>query len=492
MKNVVLKVSNYIQKHNNIFVVMLFFISIFGITLDVIFDNSDELWNFQNIYKMYNGYQIYKDANVIITPLFFWIGEILFKILGANIFVFRIYNIIIILTLLFITYLLLKKLKIGKRVSIIIILTLIILKKYCIITQQANYNTMALLFYILGVYISLKQCKYNNIIQGIILFLIFSSKQNIGVFYAIGLLINELIIQKNTKQKIKNIIIEFFTFYILLLLMLTYLYINNNLYDFINYAFLGINEFAENIYIYISNLMLSIFFIGANISLTLIFIKNKKINNIEKQNLLILNSFSVPLTLIMIPILNDAHFIMGIYLSIIEFAYIAEIFLREVGIKINKKIINSIVIIFSILMCMTSIYYFINWIKTIKSDDYLFEKENPFYGAKCDEEFTNNIKIITEYIKNNQNNVIVLSNKAALYMVPLKRSNGMLDLPFKGNLGKDGEEELIQIIKNLKNTEILIEKQEDNIFWQESKKVREYIMKNLDKIGEIEEFDIYY
>ena len=91
MKNIISKQINFIKKHDNIFAIILFFLSIFGITINVFITNSDELWNFQNIYKMYNGFQIYKDANVIVTPLFFWIGEFLFKILGANFFIFRVY-----------------------------------------------------------------------------------------------------------------------------------------------------------------------------------------------------------------------------------------------------------------------------------------------------------------------------------------------------------------------------------------------------------------
>ena len=200
----------------------------------------------------------------------------------------------------------------------------------------------------------------------------------------------------------------------------------------------------------------------------------------------------MPLTLTMIPILNKAHFLIGIYLSIILFMNILKIFLREIGLKINKNIITSILIIFSIFICVYSIYCFTYWIKTIKSVDYNFKKQEPFYGAMCEDQVIGNIKNVTEYIQNNSKNVVVLSHKAGLYMVPLKRSNGMLDLPLKGNLGKQGEEKLIEKIKHLGDTEILIEKDESNVFWQESKKVREYIINNMDKIGEIEEFDIYY
>ena len=72
----------------------------------------------------------------------------------------------------------------------------------------------------------------------------------------------------------------------------------------------------------------------------------------------------------------------------------------------------------------------------------------------------------------------------------LKRNNGKMDLPFYGNLGIEGEDGLIEEIKNLKNTKILILKNDEYLF-QESDKIREYIRDNYEKIGEIEEFDIY-
>ena len=52
----------------------------------------DELWNFSNTYKMLNGFMIYKDINVIITPLYFYLGMLILHIFGTNLFAFKIYN----------------------------------------------------------------------------------------------------------------------------------------------------------------------------------------------------------------------------------------------------------------------------------------------------------------------------------------------------------------------------------------------------------------
>ena len=89
------KLISLIKKHDNIFVIILILFSILGMTYNVYFMNSDESYNFLNTYKMAEGLMIYKDSNVIITPLFFYVAEIFLRIFGENIFVFRTLNLII-------------------------------------------------------------------------------------------------------------------------------------------------------------------------------------------------------------------------------------------------------------------------------------------------------------------------------------------------------------------------------------------------------------
>ena len=78
MKIAILNVTNFVKKHDNIFAILLFFLATFGIALDVGIASSDEICNFQNAYKLYNGFQIYKDINIIVTPLFFWGSNIIY------------------------------------------------------------------------------------------------------------------------------------------------------------------------------------------------------------------------------------------------------------------------------------------------------------------------------------------------------------------------------------------------------------------------------
>ena len=123
------KLELKIEKREYVIVFFIIFFSIIGISLNVTIEVSDELWNFQNIYKLYNGFEIYKEANIICTPLFFYIGNFIFHILGASFFVFRIYNIIIDTILFFSVYILCKKMKMSKTSSLITTFLLLFIVK---------------------------------------------------------------------------------------------------------------------------------------------------------------------------------------------------------------------------------------------------------------------------------------------------------------------------------------------------------------------------
>lgn len=488
------KVIETIKKHDNIFILIIILISTL-VTFKAKIESGDEIWTFQNIYKMYNGYKIYNDANVIQTPLFFYIGKILFEIIGANILTHRIYNIIIQTSLLLITYTLLKQLKINKKISILLIIYLILQRNYGSILMQANYNTLAILFFVLGILIQTKKYKHNNIIQGIILFLVTLSKQNIGILYGLAIILNEITQKSKIKEKIKNIAVQLAISTICIIITLAYFNSQGYLNNFISYTILGIGEFAgKNTSIGIDNIIETISLLAINLIVSRIFIKKEeklKTTKEEKENLIMLNCYAIPLTLSMYPIFNQAHYIGGIYVTYILFTYIINIMLKRIEIKSINKIINILVIIGITVSCSYSTYSFVKWEIGIKDEKYPFSPNQPFYGGLIEQEQLENINKITEYIRNSESKVIVLSNKAALYMIPLKQSNGEMDLPFKGNLGKEGENGLIQKLKAMKNVRILLEKEDTNDGWQESKIAKEYIKNNWKKEGEIEEFYIY-
>lgn len=141
--------KNFFKKYSDIFVIALIFFIITGISIYVSFECDDELWNFANTYKMAQGFTIYKDLNVIITPLFFYIGKVFLKLFGTNLLIFRIYNSIIYTALLFLIYKTMVTMKIKKVNALLYTLIILFMLKINI-KGGANYTILAMCFYVLG------------------------------------------------------------------------------------------------------------------------------------------------------------------------------------------------------------------------------------------------------------------------------------------------------------------------------------------------------
>lgn len=488
------KIINFIKKRDNLLAVAIIIIATVGVSLNFVITISDELWNFQNIYKIYNGFKIYEDANIIITPIFFYIANILFKIIGANFLTFNIYSILINIILYLSIYILCKKMEFSKKTSLIIMLISILIEAYFFKISVANYNMLALALYLIGLILAIKSKnrRRDYIIQGTIAFLVLMTKQNMGVYYILSIIFTELIKSENIKNKIKNISVELVTIAILGIIFILYYASQGILYGFINYTILGMFEFGQkNISINWLAIVVCIALIGINLYASYTFIKSDKIQEKQKEILKKLNIFAFFLVFAIFPIINLAHLSIGISLEILTTIYIGKIIINNI---INKKmnlLKNIIIITTLIILVYNSGTLLINWINIINSEDYQFKYEDPYYGAILSEENYTNIQKMKEYIENNDKDVIILSAEAAMYMIPLNKNNGKMDLPFKGNLGKEGEKGLINDIENLKNTEILIIKDERDMIWQESQEVRKYIINNLNYEGEINNFLIY-
>lgn len=479
---------------NIVLCILLAFIVVFLIFFNRL-EISDELWNFQNLCKMSNGYKIYTDANVIITPIFFYIGHILFTVLKANILTFRIYNIIIYSLIFIVVYKILKNLKISKNL-ILIYLALIFEFTFSVITAGANYNILAIVFVLIG--LNLYICKKsNNFIQGILIFLIFFTKQNLGAIYALTIIIYELYLNKFSKKFIGDQFKKFFFFLIPTCFILLYMYIDGNLLDFINYAFGGILDFGKNNNAFIAYGYYS--FIPLVVLAVYIFIVVKRkeifkevINEEIFDNLTLLFIFSMGMTLIVYPIMNSAHFtmIMPIYLIFICYLFgillFEELFSKDKYIE-NIKWLTITIIFILVLRIIFNIF-------TSNESTFINDKNSSFYGIYVYNEIIEKSNEIENYIIEKNNNgidVIILSHDAAYPMINLKQSHGFYDLLFYGNLGYNGIEKIKYDIDSRENTEFLVVTDDKDIFWQEPTEIREYIINNLNYVGTISNYSIY-
>lgn len=480
------KIKKIINKFDLLYVFIIFsallIIPSFGLKLRP----YDELWNFTNIYKMTNGFKIYQECNVIITPLFFETGKVLFNIFGANYFGFHIYNILINAFLFTSVYYLFRSVKLNKKKALLYSLVMILVEN-TVVFWGANYNNLAIAFSIIGVSLFIRNKNY--FWQGLIIFLVFMTKQNIGVYYAIGITIARFLKDKNFKTICLETIINGTFAGLLISLYMIYLYFNGNLHDFIDLVFLGISEFAiQNISAQLFNLRPVLFQIVVTICV-IIVINNKKIPlcKEDKDHLKVLISISIPFMIIEYPIFNTAHLMLASMFIIITYIVMLEKLMLKDFFTTKKKVV-IVSMLFTILFIIVSIWTVLGYIKI----PFVKDKNSPYYGAKVEQKTLNSIDIVCDYIRKNDEQgkrTIIVSYKADLYVNTLKQNNNKFDLPFHGNLGKAGEDGLISEVDKLENTYILITK--DVLGFQECDKLIKHISNNYEKVGTIDEFDIY-
>ena len=460
-------------------------------------DTYDESWNFQNIIKMCNGFKIYKDANIIITPVFFFVGVIFCKIFNNNIIGFRIYNAIICITLCLTIYKIFNDLKIPNKflkLFVSIIFEFIIIT---IIGNGANYNTLSILAVLFGMRLYINK-KTNNLLQGAVIGIIFLIKQNVGVYYAISVLIYELYKNKSGISYIKDQLTKFLGFSIVFGIFLAFMNATDNLYYFINYVFGGIFDFSKNNLIFTASAYYYFMLIAVIALYIFICIQKDKIfkkiiTDEVFDNITLIFIFSIIMTLIAFPLVNDAHFSFCVILYLIFVFYYFTVLLLEEIFDEDKYIVGINWVTIIILMCVVCRIYIPSLLSYMNNNiKYISDENSHFYGFW--RENTDSIENIKNYIieKNSKGiDVIVCSYEAAMVMIDLNQSHGAYDLPFNGNLGYDGVNRMEQDILSKKNTEFLIFTDEEDMFWQESKEIRNCIINNLNYVGDIENYSIY-
>ncbi len=291
------------------------------------------------------------------------------------------------------------------------------------------------------------------------------------------------------------------------IILIIYLICNNALGDFINYAILGIKTFSNKISyatLFTSDKMeiraLALFMPISIISiLVMLIIANiKKKESIEILKLLTMLVYSLSIIIVMYPISDEIHFLIGGLIAIIGLMYIIFLLTKIIynGIERNDKfkiyklltsVICIIVFTFILEVSLINIYSYMEVEKNVEISHYK--------NIEIPEGLINRINLIDNYIleKEKENKeVYILDAEAAIYMIPINRYNKDYDMFLKGNIGKDGEQGQIEKIKNKNENELLlIRKPEVKPNWQSPLTVIDYIRKNLEKVGDISIYDIY-
>mgnify|MGYP003303232293 FL=1 len=433
-------------KNNKIQIIELTIIFIITTIFNLICNDPihDEIWNYGFSYNIATGLIPYKDFNMVITPLFPILGALFISIFGKNLISYYIFNSIICTTIFYY----IKKF-IPKSYYIIYAVLLFF--------SLPNYNLFCLL--LLYILMSLEDKKSNDILIGIILGLVFLSKQTIGICLFIPTLF-----QKDIKKIIKRAI----GFIIPNIFLLIYLIYHNCLYEFIDYVFLGIGNFAENnINSYISCLIILIS------SITYLIYKYIKTKDIKLIYILCFQCVAFPII--------DPYHVMIPFIP--TFTY----FLKTLN--LNKKIITIAFIIF-----ITTIFSYNIYLCTTKEYPYPNNTEVYKY-RKMNNNVIDSINKTKDYIKRVEGKLFIIDMYAYLLKLETSIEINKYDLLNDGNLGKDGQYKIIEEIDSICQKEqctfLLNEKELNNRISQYNKDILNYIDKTYKKTDNIAGITVY-
>mgnify|MGYP005784403029 FL=1 len=486
-----------------VFVIILFFISIFSIIMPRALGNYDELWNFNFANQMANGLIPYKDFNMIQTPLMPMVCSIFLKIFGQELIVMRVLAVILNLMIFYVSYKILSYLKVSKPLILGTLISIfLLLQKYMYI----DYNLGLLLILLLIIYLELRKTtqklelhiKY-DILIGILSGLCFTLKQSIGMVAIIAIVGYQILKVKNKNDLILFIKIALFRVLgalIPIAILLVYLICNNALKDFISYALLGIGTFSNNIpytrLIFADNKITFIFSILVPILLIIMLI----ITLVKRRKVVtIFTVFSLTSFLLVFPISDEIHFYIGIVPILIYISYLISRFLRGINWKNRKK--KKYIFLRTFLSCviiLSSIYF--GYMNIKKNIDYFRNMDtqtlmNGYKYITMSEYTKKKIEIVDNFILSQNKPVYILDAEAVLFRIPINQYYKDYDMFLKGNLGKDGEEGQIQKLEADDNKIILIRKDTIKRNWQNPEEVRKYVKENYTKVGSISIFDIY-
>ncbi len=410
--------------------------------------SGDEIWNYGFAYNIYHGLIPYKDFNMIITPLYPITALPMFMLFNDSIKVFQIYNAIIVGIMLTLSY---KKIGIQS----------LILYPIIIFYYVPSYNLFSLFLYIVLLEINTTNSKRKDIFIGLILSLIFLTKQTIGI----ALLIPGLIESKNKKKTIISFIIP-------ILLTITYLIYNNALYQFIDYCFLGMLNFTSK------NKTFSIYSI-ITISISIYFIY--KIIKTRKINYLYGLSFQI----ITIPIADKYHFFMGLY---------ALLYILLIENRLSKKLILYLILFTNITLLIISGLKLI----TEKTQTYQYKENNILKGRKITEDqnnYLNNYKLCLDIVNQKKDKkLFVLSGNAYFLKLVNNQTINKFDLINNGNMGYKGYIRYIEEIDKICKKEtciFIIENYKEDELGQTNKQIIEYSKEKYNLKYSVGQFSIY-
>ena len=426
-------------KKKDILILIIIFIYT-GILITYSNADNDLIWNYGFSYNFANHLLMYKDYNMVITPLYPFLGGILMRILGNNFLIFNLYNTIL-STILY--YYLYKKYPHTFIPSIILISFIL----------RPSYNFLVLFL----VLILLNINEEKDFFIGFILGLLFLTKQSF-----ILLILPSIYLITKPKRLFKRI----GAFFLPCLFFLIYFILTNTFLDFFNYTFLGLFSFSsKNSFFNLG----TIFILSLIIYLFLYYLKTKDIKVL----------YLITYQIMAYPIFNTMHIILSIIPVII---YFLDKLVKKKKYNLNYlRYFNYFVSILLICPLLSIPLQYFN------KD--LVEGENALEYKDISRSYLVDKDLFLKEVPN-LNNTYFLMYDAYIYKYLLNNPITSYDLLLNGNLGYNGEERVIDYFNSLDNNTYFVL---NRVYTggQLSKNIDAYIRNHYLKVKDFQEFTLY-
>ena len=503
------KVGNCMKKFS--IIVVLLFLVIFSFILNEPISSLDELWNYSFSKNISDGLLPYKDFNLVQTPLLFFFTAVFLKFIFNGLIVTRILGAVLAVAILIMIYLILNKLLKNKYINIFILLNICLIN---IPFYTLDYNFLVLLFALIILNYELKSknedlLKLNikkDFLMGIIAGLAIITKQSTGLLVAVAYVGYKWLAIRKKEDFILAFKISLsrgLGVLVPIIIFLTYLFITNSFGDFLSFCVFGISEFSNSIS-YLDLLTLGQYHISVKILAIMVLlvivysfiylIKNFRFENLENKNILKLFVFGIASFIVVYPISDDIHFLIGSVILIILSIYIVATHLDLEKEKVNENFKKLVIYLNYIIFTMLIVLMCFNYYRYITNNERTHNL-NHYNGIIINGNLMKEINFINEYIEEEKlqnNNAYIVNGDASLYDIPADRYNKYFGLLLKGNLGKNGIENVINKIEELDDNSIFLTLQDRySLNWQVPKEVIDYIKTNYNLVGKISVFDIY-
>lgn len=504
--------------------------------------------------KVAMGELPYTEINMIITPLFYQLGALLFNITGqANLFMYSVYGGLIGAFVMLMFYKVIKEITANSFMSIV---ATCFMTEIISIIYETNYNGLLLGLILSVILLEIRKEKaFNkkkyNIFIGILVGLCAAIKHTVGGVTLLTTLVFPVVKALSLEEKntwLKEIGNKFIGIAIVGIPYFLWLLVAGNLTDFIDLTILGMFDFAEKNTV---GTFFNVFFLmGASaVFASIMLFDTYKKNNATGKEWLIIALYAIAAMTYSVPLFNFYHvFISNVIPMIIILCLVinlskdkkkntfiiilaaytlfkiltfismpritdsnAEVYTRWGGLQVMQNYLYCffvfLIVIFALfdkvkVAAISVILAFV--VAPIGFNLYVWqtnvEENNKYYVYEyscigVENEVLKDIHEIDKYILEKEKEgykVLILDIDASKYMVPLHRNNYKYDLLLNGNLGFNGEKRVIAEISELENLLILKQKPEkETEKIQQPKNIDTFIEENYKYIGEINDLEIY-